>query len=116
MKSEGIQYELTASYSPLQNGRAERENHYLVEMSRSMLTDAGLAKKFWGEAMMTANHLQNRLPVDGLLKMPYEEWHSRKLDLHYVKRFGCKAFMHIPDEKRKKLDVKAKKLTFVGYE
>ena len=65
---------------------------------------------------MTANHLHNRLPIDGLLKTPYEELYSRKPDLHYVKRFGCKAFMHIPDEKRKKLDVKAKELTFVGYE
>ena len=82
MKSEDIQYELTAPYTPQQNGRAERKNRYLVEMSRSMLTDAGLAKKFWGEAMMTANRLQNRLPVDGLLKTPYEEWHSRKPDLH----------------------------------
>ena len=114
MKSEGIQYELTAPYTPQQNGRGERKNRYLVEMSRSMLTDAEQAKKFLGEAMVTTNHLRNRLPVDGLLKTPYEEWHSRKPDLHYVRRFGCKAFMHIPDEKRKKLDVKAKELTLLA--
>ena len=30
MKSEGIQHELTAPYTPQQNGRAKRTNRYLV--------------------------------------------------------------------------------------
>jgi len=38
-----------------------------------MLNDSGLPKKVWGEAIMTAKHLQNRLPVDGKETNPYEE-------------------------------------------
>src|SRR6218665_666920 len=72
LKDEGIQAELTTLYTPQQNGCAERKNRSLVEMTRCMLNDSGLPKKFWGEAIMTANHLQNRLPVDGKETTPYE--------------------------------------------
>src|SRR6218665_1212721 len=88
----------------------------LVEMTRCMLNDSGLPKKFWGEAIMTANHLQNRLPVDGKGTTPYEGWNKRKPDLSYVKEFGSVAYVSIPTEKRQKLDDKARKLVFVGYE
>src|SRR6218665_3477407 len=61
LKDEGIQAELTTPYTPQQNGYAERNNRSLVEMTRCILNDSGLPKKFWGGAIMTANHLQNRL-------------------------------------------------------
>ncbi len=116
LKDEGIQAELTTPYTPQQNGCAERKNRSLVEMTRCMLNDSGLPKKFWGEAIMTANHLQNRLPVDGKETTPYEGWNKRKPDLSYVKEFGSVAYVSIPTEKRQKLDDKARKLVFVGYE
>src|SRR6218665_3770447 len=108
--------ELTTPYTPQQNGCAERKNRSLVEMTRCMLNDSGLPKKFWGGAIMTANHLQNRLPVDGKETTPYEGWNKRKPDLSYVKEFGSVAYVSIPTEKRQKLDDKARKLVFVGYE
>lgn len=57
-KSSGIQIQLTAAYSPQQNGRAERKNRTLVEMARCMLIDADLPYTFWGEAISTANYTQ----------------------------------------------------------
>ena len=60
---------------------------------------------------MMANHLNNRLPVCGDSHIPFEWWEGRKLNL----RFGCTAYIKIPDKKRRKLDTKARKLTFVGY-
>ena len=115
-KAEGIQMELTTPYTPQQNGCAERKNRYLVEMARSMLIDSDLPKKYWGEAVVTANHMQNRLPVTGNEVTPYESWNKRKPNLQYVKQFGCIAYAAIPPERRQKLDNKAKQLVFVGYE
>ena len=46
LKNEGIKVELTTPYTPEQNGRAERKNHYLVEMTRRMLLDSGLQNKY----------------------------------------------------------------------
>lgn len=40
---------------------------------------------------------------------------GKKVDLSHLKVFGCHAFAHIPDIKRRKLDEKSKKYIFVGY-
>ena len=114
LRDEGIKMELTTPYTPQQNGRAERKNRSLVEMTRSMLADSGLPNLYWGEAIMTANHLQNRLPTADDCVTPYEKWNDRKPDYSYIRRFGCSAFTVIHD--RQKLDDKARKLIFVGYE
>lgn len=115
LRAEGIETQLTAPYSPEQNGVAERKNRSLLEMSRCMLIDAGLDNKYWGEAVATANYLQNRLPTRTTAKTPYELWFSQIPDLTRIKQFGCEAYVHIPKEKRRKLDEKAKKLIFTGY-
>lgn len=115
LNNEGIKIQLTAAYSPQQNGVAERKNRSLMEMSRCMLIDANLEKKYWGEAVVTANFLQNRLPTKATKKTHFELWHSKVPDVGNLKLFGCKVYAHIPKEKRRKLDDKAKKLIFVGY-
>ncbi|CAB4035798.1 Hypothetical predicted protein, partial [Paramuricea clavata] len=38
-----------------------------------------------------------------------------KPDVSNVKVFGCKAYMHVPKETKKKWDSKTKKCIFVGY-
>jgi len=36
-------------------------------------------------------------------------------EISFFKVFGCMAYAHVPDAQRRKLDVKAEKLRFVGY-
>lgn len=115
LEKEGIEIELTAPYSPQQNGKAERKNRYLIEMARCMIFDSGVVKKYWGEAVVTANYLQNKLPTKSNNCTPYEKWNSRKSTLKDIHIFGCEAYAKIPDELRRKLDSKARKLHFVGY-
>ena len=115
LRKEGIAMQCTAPYSPQQNGVAERKNRSLIEMTRCMLIDAKLDKKYWGEAVVTANYLQNRLPSRSIEKTPYELWYSRKPDVANLHIFGSEAMVLIHKEQRKKLDDKAEKLIFVGY-
>ncbi|GKC60616.1 zinc finger, CCHC-type containing protein [Tanacetum coccineum] len=61
-QSVGITHETTAPYTPQQNGVAERKNRALKEMVNSMLSYSGLSKGLWGEAMLTACNLLNRVP------------------------------------------------------
>lgn len=49
-----IHRDLTAPYTPEQNGVAERKNRTVVEMARSMLKAKGLSNEFWGETVATA--------------------------------------------------------------
>lgn len=112
---EGIEAQYTAAYSPQQNGVAERKNRTLQEMTTCMLLDAKLGKKYWGEAVMTATYLQNRLPSRSVDTTPFERWYGKKPSLGYLRVFGSPAYVHIPDVKRSKFDSKAQKLIFVGY-
>lgn len=115
LRSKGIRMQLTAAYSPQQNGVAERKNRYFMEMSRCVVIDANLEKKYWGEAVNMANFLQNKLPTKAKEKTPFELWYSRTPDVGDSKIFSSEAYIHIPKEQRRKLDQKAKKLIFVGY-
>lgn len=112
---EGIQAQHTTAYSPQQNGIAERKNRTLMEAARCMLFDANMKKKYWAEAINTANDLQNILPTRAVKKTPFEYWNRRKPKVDHLQIFGSRAYVHIPKEKRRKLEVKAIPLTFVGY-
>jgi len=57
----------------------------------------------------------NRSPTLEVKNMtPEEAWKGNKPAVDYFKVFGCIAFAHVPDEKRKKLDAKAEKCIFLG--
>jgi hypothetical protein len=114
-KNEGITPQFTVPYTPQQNGVAERKNRYLTEMTRSMLIDSKLPNKYWGEAISTANYLQNILPASSEAVTPYERWEGVQPCLTHIRQFGCQTYCVIPAHKRQKLDSKAVKLTFVGY-
>jgi hypothetical protein len=44
-----------------------------------------------------------------------EMFTEKKLEVSHLKIFGCPMFIHIPKEKRNKLDPSGKKGIFVGY-
>lgn len=115
-KDNGILTQFTVPKTPQQNGVAERKNRTLIEMVRCMLNSSGIHKQYWGEAVNTANHILNRLPTKGIKATPYEIWHNKKPNLNYFQIFGTPAYVHIPKDERKKLDVTSRKLIFVGYE
>ena len=111
----GIFHETTAGYSPQLNGVAERKNRTLQEMVNSMLSYSGLSEGFWGEAMLTACHILNRVPTRGNKAIPYELWYKRKPNLNYLRVWGCRAFVRVPSNKRKKLRERGFDCIFVGY-
>lgn len=116
LRQKGIFHEFSAPYCPQQNGIAERRNRYLMEMARCMLIQSNLPKRFWGEAICTANYTQNRLIMKSIGdKSPFELWTGRKPNVSYFRVFGCKAFVFVPKQLRRKLDRKCKELQFVGY-
>lgn len=116
LADEGIKTQLTAAYSPQQNGVAERKNRTLIEMARCMLIDAGLPNKFWGEAVVTANFIQNRVLTKVRKLTPYELWCKEKPKVKNFQIFGSKCFVHIPTQKRQKLDCTGKEMIFLGYD
>ena len=59
----GIIHERTPPYSPQSNGIAERKNCTLTDLVNAMLVTAGLSKEWWGDVILTACHVLNRVPT-----------------------------------------------------
>eukprot|EP00253_Pinus_taeda_P033974 PITA_33974 len=79
-----------------------------------MLNGARLGKEFWAEVVDTACYLVYRSPSSALEdKTPQEVWTGKKPSLSHVRVFGCDAYVHVPKEKRTKLDSKSEKCIFI---
>jgi len=80
-----------------------------------MLIDSGLSADLWSEAASTACYLRNRSPASGKAKTPWELFFDAKPRVQDLRVFGSKAFVHIPKEKRNKLDPRSETGIMVGY-
>ena len=69
----------------------------------------------WGEAVLTANYLLNKVPKKKPEKFPYELWKGRKLPYKYLRVWGCLAKVAVPPPKTKKIGPKVVDCIFIGY-
>ncbi|GJY48086.1 zinc finger, CCHC-type containing protein [Tanacetum coccineum] len=63
-ESQGLTHQRTAPYTPQQNGVAERKNRILQDMINAMLVSVNLPKNLWGEALLTACHVNSNVIVE----------------------------------------------------
>lgn len=64
--NKGVHRQLTASYSPQQNGVVERRNQTIMAMARCLLKAREVPDTFWGEAASTAVFILNRSPTKAM--------------------------------------------------
>ena len=68
-----------------------------------------------GEAILSACHIQNKVPHKKTDKNPYELWERRKPNLEYLKVWGCLAKVMLPEPKKRKLGFRTCDCVFIGY-
>ncbi|XP_024042855.1 uncharacterized protein LOC112099667 [Citrus clementina] len=67
------------------------------------------------QVKMTANRMFPLSPIIDVQNInPEEAWSGRKPAVDHFREFGCIAYVHIPDEKGRKLDDKGVKCIFLG--
>ena len=116
LKENGITHEVTAPYSPEQNGKAERVNRTIMGPVRAILAQQKLPKSLWAEIAKAVVYLRNRSPISQGSTTAYENLKSEKPYLGHLRILGCRVWVHIPKEKRKKLDERSYQGIHVGYE
>ncbi|KAJ0712899.1 putative RNA-directed DNA polymerase [Helianthus annuus] len=114
-QSTGIIHHTTAPYTPEQNGVAERKNRTLKEMVNTMLSYSGLSEGFWGEAMLTACYLLNRVPNKRNKTTPHELWYRKPPELHKLRVWGCRAVVRLTDPKIRNIGERGIDCIFIGY-
>jgi len=71
--ANGIVHQRSCVDRPQQNGIIERKHRHILEIARALRFQAALPIHFWGDCVMTATHIINRLPTPVLRhKTPYE--------------------------------------------
>ena len=112
-----IRRQLTCADTSQQNGIAERKIQHLTETCKSWLYAKNLPKVLWAEDMACATYVINRIPLSPInMKSPYEMMYNEKPNVKDFKVFGSVCYVHIPDSQRSKLDAKARKCIFIGYD
>lgn len=114
-REEGIQHQRSVEYTPEQNGKSERLNRSLTEKVRAMLEEFGLCTEFWAAAMDAACHVRNCVPAADSDVSPHTLFYGVAPDVSRLRVFGCAAYVHVPDAKRKKLDSRSEAGFFAGY-
>lgn len=101
---------------PQQNGRAERKHRNVLEMSRALRLQAGLPLSFWGDCVLTATYITNRLPTPILNNVsPYEKLFKRRPDYNHLKTFGCLVMAFNPILQKDKFTERGVPCTLLGY-
>ena len=81
-----------------------------MEVVKAMIHDQDLPIYLWVEAAKTTTYIQNKLSHSALgNKTPKETFTSGKPEVSHPKIFGCPIYLHVPKEKRSKLDPLGKK-------
>ena len=79
------------------------------------MAQAKLPITFWGDALLTATYILNRVPSKSVASTPYELWTGRKPDLSGLRPWGCAAYVHEPSHQHRKLGPRGKKSIFIRY-
>ncbi|RVW82043.1 Retrovirus-related Pol polyprotein from transposon TNT 1-94 [Vitis vinifera] len=119
--TQGILHDSLCVNTPQQNGVAERKNGHLLNTTRALLFQGNVPKSYWGEVVLIATYMINRIPsrvLDNkspveILKSFYP--HFRTSNGLTPRVFGCTAFVHVHSQHRDKLDPRAIKCVFLGY-
>ncbi|CAL2231092.1 unnamed protein product [Prunus armeniaca] len=116
LASDGTTHQFSCTATPKQNGVTERKHRHIVETARSMLLSADVPKFFWGEAVLTANHVINRIPTSLTSGIsPFERLYGNSPDYFSLKVFGCTCFVLRPPVEQTKLSARSAMCVFLGY-
>ncbi|GKD66321.1 putative RNA-directed DNA polymerase, partial [Tanacetum coccineum] len=111
----GILLETICPHTPQQNKVIERKHRH-IEVARSLRFEANLPKRFWGECILTATYITNRLPskvIDD--KTPFELVFNQKLDYDNMRVFGCLTYHRNTDTRGDKFEERGRPRVFMSY-
>ena len=114
-REHGIVHQRSCVATPQQNGVVERKHRHLLDVARALRFQSNLPLSFWGECILTACYIINKLPTPILnYKSPHQVLLGTVPIYSSLRVFGCLCFaknMNI----RHKFDERARPGIFIGY-
>ncbi|XP_075489501.1 uncharacterized protein LOC142528343 [Primulina tabacum] len=116
LASDGTIRQTSCRETPEQNGVAEIKHRHIVETAPSFLLSSNVPSAFWGEAILIAVHVINRIPTShnsGL--SPFEKMYGHAPYYSSLRVFGCACFVLRPQIERNKFSPRSALYVFLGY-
>ena len=116
--ANGIELQLTAPYSPSQNGVAERMNRTLVDLAQAIIVDSNLPKFLWEPAVAHTVYLQNLSYISAKpTATPYQAWTGKRPNVSHLREFGAPVWVLLQGQAiQKKMLPKSQRRAYVGYD
>lgn len=115
-QTHGTLHQRSCTDSPQQNGVVEQKHRHLLETARALFFQSRIPSKYWGECLLTATRLINRMPLSCLGHVtPYEKLYGKTPSLQHLKVFGCLIFASTIKTHRTKFDSRVVPCVFIGY-
>jgi hypothetical protein len=114
-QNHGIAYQHTCVYTPQQNRVVECKYRHILTVTHALLFQSHLPLIFWGDCVLTAVYLINRLPSPLLSnKSPFEFLYNRPPSFDHLRVFGCLCYATVVHPIQK-FEPRATRCVFVGY-
>ncbi|KAJ7950679.1 Retrovirus-related Pol polyprotein from transposon TNT 1-94 [Quillaja saponaria] len=105
-----IMHQTSCVDTSAQNGTAERKNRHLLEVAQSLMFTMNVPKAYWGDAVLSAAYLINRMSLRTLDFNTHLDVLQGKCSFVVPpKVFGCACFVHEHGKNISKLDHRALK-------
>lgn len=96
-KELSINHQKICAYLPQQNGMAERKHRHILEVTRALRLQANNSYQIFGQYVLVAVYIINRLPLSMTCTSPCEKLYNKKPSLNHFRVLECLCYAKIGD-------------------
>ncbi|GMP50757.1 hypothetical protein CsSME_00017245 [Camellia sinensis var. sinensis] len=112
----GTIHQTSCTDTPAQNDRAERKHRHFLETARSLLLSISIPAPFWGEAVLTAAFILNRMSTPLLSgRSSYQALFSQISNYFLLHVFGLACFVFLSRKDKTKFSARFVLCVFLDY-